>query len=81
MGQITGNDKDFPTIKQVNDALSGGGTLDISEYLDDLFTLTDTTPDQDITDMGNGEFNENFDNPHIIEMLEKIIKDTVQNFV
>lgn len=25
MGQITGNDKDFPTIKQVNDALSGGG--------------------------------------------------------
>ncbi len=74
MGQITGNDKDFPTIKQVNDALSGGGTLDISEYLDDLFTLTDTTPDQDITDMGNGEFNENFDNPHIIEMLEKIIK-------
>lgn len=32
MGQIAGNDKDFPTIKQVNDALSGavGGTLDIS---------------------------------------------------
>lgn len=31
MGQITGNDKDFPTIKQVNDALgSVGGTLDIS---------------------------------------------------
>ncbi len=33
MGQITGNDKDFPTIKQVNDALGdidGGGTLDIS---------------------------------------------------
>lgn len=44
MGQITGNDKDFPTIKQVNDALSGGGTLDISEYLDDLFTLTEQHP-------------------------------------
>ena len=27
MGQITGNDKDFPTIKQVNDTLSSvGGT-------------------------------------------------------
>lgn len=25
MGHITGNDKDFPTIKQVNDALSVGG--------------------------------------------------------
>ena len=33
MGQITGNNKDFPTIKQVNDALGdidGGGTLNIS---------------------------------------------------
>ena len=33
MGQITGNDKDFPTIKHVNDALSGAGggqALDIS---------------------------------------------------
>lgn len=33
MGQITGNDKDFPTIKQVNDALGdngGGQSLDIT---------------------------------------------------
>lgn len=75
MGQITGNDKDFPTIKQVNDALSGavGGTLDISEYLEDLFNLTDTTPDQDINNVEDNEYNE-LDNQHIIEMLEKIIE-------
>lgn len=75
MGQITGNDKDFPTIKQVNDALSGavGGTLDISEYLDDLFNLTDTTPNQDINNVEDNEYNE-LDNQHIIEMLEKIIE-------
>lgn len=75
MGQITGNDKDFPTIKQVNDALSGavGGTLDISEYLDDLFNLTNTTPDQDTSSITENEYNE-LDNQHIIEMLEKIIE-------
>lgn len=27
MGQITGNDKDFPTIKQVNDALKNMGSI------------------------------------------------------
>lgn len=75
MGQITGNDKDFPTIKQVNDTLSSavGGTLDISEYFDDLFNLTDTTPDQDTSNIKDNEYNE-LDNQHIIEMLEKIIQ-------
>ena len=47
MGQITGNDKDFPTIKQVNDALSGvGGTLDIT-IKEDEFRAYFGTPTDD----------------------------------
>ena len=66
MGQITGNDKDFPTIKQVNDALSGavGGTLDISEYLEDLFALTNTKIDV---------FDTELTNQHLLELIDKIL--------
>ncbi|WP_195453323.1 hypothetical protein, partial [Alistipes communis] len=67
MGQITGNDKDFPTIKQVNDALSGavGGTLDISEYLEDLFALTNTKIDV---------FDTELTNQHLLELIDKILE-------
>lgn len=34
MGQITGNDKDFPTIKQVNDALRGVGDIPLIRFND-----------------------------------------------
>ena len=67
MGQITGNDKDFPTIKQVNDALSGavGRTLDISEYLEDLFALTNTKIDV---------FDTELTNQHLLELIDKILE-------
>lgn len=47
MGKITGNDKDFPTIKQVNDALSGavGGTLNISIKEDEFRAFFGTPTD------------------------------------
>lgn len=77
MGQITGNDKDFPTIKQVNEALGsvvGGNTeLDISEYVYELFMLKYSEYDGDDNTIGKNEY---FDltNSKIIEMLEKIIE-------
>lgn len=72
MGQITGNDKDFPTIKQVNDALNGagGGTLDISEYFDELYNLAETKIDIINTELTN---------QHLLELIDKIldVKPTV----
>lgn len=67
MGQIAGNDKDFPTIKQVNDALSGavGGTLDISEYFDELYNLDDTKIDVLDTELTN---------QHLLELIDKILE-------
>lgn len=67
MGKITGNDKDFPTIKQVNDALSDvvGGTLDISEYFEDLMDLTNTE---------TNVVNTNLTNQHLLEMIDKILE-------
>lgn len=67
MGQITGNDKDFPTINQVNDALSSavGGTLDISEYFDDLYNLDET--DKNIIDT-------ELTSQHLLELIDKILE-------
>ena len=63
MGQITGNDKDFPTVKQVNDAF--GGTLDISEYFNELYNLAVT--DVKIIDT-------KLTNQHLFELIDKILE-------
>lgn len=66
MGQITGNDKDFPTIKQVNDALgSVGGILDISEYFNELYDL-------DFTDINT--IDTELTNQHLLDLIVKIIE-------
>lgn len=64
MGRISGNENSFPTIKQVNDALSGGGTLDISEYVNELFELADTKETDDYASLNS---------PTLIEMISEII--------
>ena len=50
MGQITGNDKDFPTIKQVNDTLSSvGGTTpkeNILRVIEDVENIIKQRPDR-----------------------------------
>ena len=63
MGRISGNENSFPTIKQVNDALSGGRNLDISEYANELFELTDTKEND----------YDNLNSPTLIEMISEII--------
>lgn len=73
MGKITGNNNDFPTIKQVNDALTGNNsTLDISTYVTELFELKDTKY-VGLTDSGstNNEYLE-LTSPTLIELFDKI---------
>lgn len=73
MGKITGNDNDFPTIKQVNDALTGSNsTLDISAYATELFELKDTKY-VGLTDSSSAS-NEYLEltSPTLIELFDKI---------
>lgn len=66
MGQITGNNKDFPTIKQVNDALSNvDRILDISEYFNELYDLN-------ITDINT--IDTELTNQHLLELIDKILE-------
>lgn len=79
MGKITGNNNDFPTIKQVNDALAGSNsTLDISAYVTELFELNDAEYNG-LTDSSsvNNEYLK-LTSPTLIELFDKI-NNTIQN--